>query len=843
MKRILLFVSLLILLSYVWGNVEIYEIYSPYSPPNPTALQVDISEPILYVGIVNKDSYGHNVKVIVDNNGITWESGLIYLPPNTHKEKIVEIRVPIKDTKTQNVKVSLVEDGKTLVSKTIKINPLFPIDVRNVTCETHYTIDNKTEVCLSNWFDITLKSNPLARSDYIVKVWPVVKVGNKIIYDGKNDSKEVYIPYDEEKVVSFKIPINITNNDKFIIETYLETLNVTHSVEGYEKTILQRDNFSIWYDYISVKKTFVLPVVIKNIEVYKKVDENSSKFIKDFYYASWIDDNIIKRALEDKYFQKDDILPRYYLKTDPTIVILKITITNNFNKDLKAKITLNYGNKSSIEILKLNKTSDNIYYIPIYPLPKNINLYAEITPIKADLIYNKKFNINPKYIAVSPVIITNVSLPVDKNINVVPPGNKFGYVLVGKTYTFNITLKNIYNITLSGYIEIFDDIKNNNVMNYTKKIYFTIKPHETKTYQANITFYKEFNGDIKIKVVTNDGAKDYIDIVHFNAIYPLVVDYLKYETPLVKINAIKYNNAIYSDEIVAGVPVKCKIKIRNKLNKDLDCKILLEVYNKNGSLIYKTPEKEIILKAKNYSEVVFPIIFKEGFTGYTIAKIIPKNLDMEMIFSQGIGYRPIPINIFAYPIGRYSAVELLGKELSTSSTEITKVISPIYIKNISIYKGYVKLIIENKDFPVNETVYLSTNINSSLRKIILPPKSERTVIIPLNKNISYLKLNICVKDYIIENGTKKDYKLSKIIKIPEDKIIIKKEIGSSINSSNTTTLSNKSIINQTNIPKKKINNPPVSKDVEIKNEQPKKGIIEEILDTIRGVFSWILSIV
>lgn len=193
----------------------------------------------------------------------------------------MEVRVPISDDKEHDAKISLIENGKTIASTTVKVRPYFPVDVKNVTCEDSYKIGN-TEVCYSNWFDITLKSNPTAKSDYIAKVWINVKDGDNIIYNGKNDFKTVYIPLGEEVTVSFKVPKIVLDKEKFTVETNVEIMNVTHTIDGVEETIQRRDDSGIYYDYKSVTKYYYFPVVIKNVELYRKIDENTSEFVKNF---------------------------------------------------------------------------------------------------------------------------------------------------------------------------------------------------------------------------------------------------------------------------------------------------------------------------------------------------------------------------------------------------------------------------------------------------------------------------------------------------------------------------------------------------------------------------------
>ncbi|ADC69932.1 conserved hypothetical protein [Methanocaldococcus sp. FS406-22] len=781
MKKVAL-VLLLLLLPVVCGDVSVYKVWSPYDPPNSPILHVDISEQVLYLGIVNKDEYEHDVIVKVECEGKTWESGLIPLPPNSHVEKIVEVRVPISDDKEHDAKISLIENGKTIASTTVKVKQYFPVDVKNVTCEDSYKIGN-TEICYSNWFDVTLKSNPTAKSDYIAKVWINIKDGDNVIYNGKNDFKTVYIPFGEEVKVSFKVPKIVLDKEKFTVETNVEIMNVTHTIDGIEETVQKRDDSGIYYDYKSITKYYYLPVVVKNVELYRKIDENTSKIVKNFYDSAGILDNEIREVLSDKYLQKDDVLPRYYVKDDPTLAILKITVENKYNKDVTAILTVKYGNRSVNKIINIGKKEKKDIFVPIYTKRGSKNIEITIHPIDVNtLIFSKSYSINIEPKPIPPVIIEKIILPKDKEINEeMGPG---GYVLIGKKYNMSIILKNIYNKTLSGKIIVDDNFKYG-VVNYSKEIPFAITPHQTKEISIPIVFYKEVNGDLKITVSVKGGAKDYTCFAHFYAISPIDIVRIYYNNTLLlgRINVIKGNGGIYSAKPIAGFNNTCVVVLRNNLNSKVDCDIWIEVIDKDGNVRAKSSAKTVHLNNYSEVEVEFPIFFDEGFEGYTVAHIIPKSVEnVDIIYTEGYGIHLVKISNY-YRVGRYSAIDILGDEIPTGTHVVTEVISPVNIEDLNYNNNILKAKIRNDKFPVNLTVQYWVEVSkgsniyykSSIFQTEIYPKSEKELMIPLRlEGLESGTYNVTL--YVRIN----DFALFNYQKVP---VILKKSISIEINGS------------------------------------------------------------
>ncbi|ACV25012.1 hypothetical protein [Methanocaldococcus fervens] len=765
MKKITLII-LLLLLPAVFADVSVYKVWSPYDPPNSPIIHVDISEQILYLGIVNKDEYEHDIVIRVECEGKSWESSLIPLPPNSHVEKIVEVRVPVSDDEEHDAKISLIENGKTIASKTIKVRQYFPIDVKNVTCQESYDIGN-SEVCYSNWFDVVLKSNPTAKSDYIAKVWINVKDGDNVIYDGKDNFKTVYIPFGEEVELSIKVPKIILDKEKFTIETNVEVMNVTHSVEGIEETVQRRDESGIYYEHNGVEKYYYFPVVVKDVELYKKIDENTSDIVKDFYKSADILDDEIEDALSDKYLQEEDILPRYYVEDDPTLSILKITLENKYDKDVVANLTVRYDNKVFSKLIDIEKEETEEVMVPIYTKKGNKNVEVSVNPVDVNtLTFEESYsiNINPK--AVSPVVIEKIILPCDEKINKV--SDIGGYVLAGKEYNMTIIIKNIYNKTLSGKITIDDDFEKG-IANYTKEIPFIIKAHEVKEINVPITFYKEVNGDLKITVSVERGAKEYTSITHFFATFPVDVVKVEYNNTLLlgRINVVKGCGGIYSAKPVAGFNNTCLVKIRNKINSEVKCDVWVEVVDRDGNVRAKSDVKTV--KLNNYSEVeiAFPIFFEEGFEGYTLVHIIPKSVEnVDIIYTEGHGIHLVKIPSY-YKVGRYSEIDVLGNKIPTGMHVVTEVISPINIEDLSYNSSFLSAKIRNDKFPVNLTVQYwveireGSNIHykSSIYQTNVYPKSEKELKIPLNlnnlENGTYnITLYVKINDFAIFNNEK-----------------------------------------------------------------------------------------
>ncbi|XRP96350.1 hypothetical protein ACO3UB_05250 [Methanocaldococcus sp. 16A] len=794
MKKITL-VILLLLLPTVCADVSVYKVWSPYDPPNSPIMHVDISEQVLYIGIVNKDEYEHDVIVEVECNGKIWKSGLIPLPPNSHVEKIVEVRVPISDDKEHNAKISLIENGKTIASTTVKVRQYFPVDVKNVTCQGSYNIGN-SEVCYSNWFDVILKSNPTAKSDYIAKVWINLKDGNNIIYDGKNDFKTVYIPFGQEVKVSFKVPKIILDKEKFTVETNVETMNVTHTIDGIEETIQRRDDSGIYYDYKSIVKYYYLPVVVKNVELYRKVDENTSDIVKNFYESADILDNEIRKVLSDKYLQKDDELPRYYVEDDPILSILKITVENKYDRDIVAKLIVKYNNRSFSKVINIDKKDTKDIIVPIYTKKGNKNIEITINPIDADsLIFKKSYNININPKPIPPVIIEKIILPNDEKIN--KWSNISGYILVGKTYNMTIVIKNIYNRTLSGKITI-DDNFNEGIANYSKEIPFTIKPHRTKEINVPIVFYKEINGDLKITVSAKGSAKDYTCLAHFYAVLPVDIVEVQYNNTLLlgKINVIKGCGGVYSAKPIAGFNNTCVVKIRNKLNSKVECNVWIEVIDKDGNVRAKSDIKTVKLDKYSESEVIFPIFFDEGFEGYTIAHVIPKSVEnVDIIYTEGYGIHLVKMSDY-YRVGRYSAIDILGNKIPTGTHVVTEVISPVNIENLNYNhnNSVLNVKIRNDKFPVNLTVQYWVEISrgsniyykSPVFQTDVYPKSEKELTIPLKlKDLESGEYNVTlyvrINDFALVNYQKVPVVLKKSISIEINKSIREGEYGFSKN--------------------------------------------------------------
>ncbi|ENN95827.1 hypothetical protein J422_05808 [Methanocaldococcus villosus KIN24-T80] len=836
--KVRLLLILLLTLTISYGEISIYKIWTPYDPNLVPIMYIDINEPVLYIGIVNKDEYAHNVVVKAELNGETFTTVPIYLPPNDHMEKIVELRIPVYDDKVHNVKVSLIENGKEIVSKNIPIKCYFPIDVKNVSCQDCCEYKDG-EVCYSNWFYVVLKSNPLAQSDYNAKVWINVKSGNTILYDGKKDAKTVYIPWGNEVKLSFKIPkISLNNNDKFTIETYVVVMNVTHSVEGYEKTELKRDENGIYHKYNSYKKYFYFPVIIKNIDVYNKIDRDNVDLVKKFY--SNVLDEELEEIINKRNYPIYGEIPRVYVKDETTLSFINVTLENRYNKDVIVKFIWEYGNNSYYKTIKINKNSDTSFILPIYSKPGNVNIKFSVNPIEVNsYIYNTSYtlNVNPKLIA--PVIIKKIILPLDQSIN----EDVNGTVLVGKWYNITLIIKNKYYKPLSGYIEISDNFEKG-VVNYTKRVEFNISAYGVKKIKIPIIFYREVNGDLKVTLKTKNGVKDDCRIIHFYAYLPIEVKEVKYNNSILHKISVVGNGGIYTYNPIAGYNNTCIVRLKNKLNKNISCKVWVEVYNKNGKLEAKSDIKFVKFKPDEEKTLKFNLYFNEGFEGYTLIHAVPMNLEnVDVIFTQGLNYHLVQIPKY-YEVGRYSHLSLLGLKVSTASHEITRVVSPISIKSLKFENNKIIAEIESNSFPTNLDVNYWINVNnykSEKYSTNLPPKSSKVVEIPISLTSGNYTIEFCAE---VDNFLSIDGK-----KCP---ILIKKYLNISILENKSSIASNQVKINgsyQNNITKINIssykkdkNNKEIKNITNLTSKKSETSIIDAILSPIKVVIVKILEI-
>ncbi|WP_457612189.1 hypothetical protein [Methanocaldococcus sp.] len=841
--NLILFVLLVTLIPSTFGEVVIYKIWSPYDPPAVPVYHIDLSEQVLYLGLVNKDNYAHVVKIQVSAGGKTWTYGPVYLEPNTHVEHVVEVKVPITKDGTQKVTISLLENGKVIASKTVNVDLYFPIDVANVTCGNNYQVKDG-EVCYSPWFHVFLKSNPIAKTDYQAKVWIVLKNGNNIIYNGINDSKEVYIPLtDKEVEVDFKIPELKLNKDSFTIETFVKVMNITHSVNGYEETKLVRDDNYITYNYKSYPKTFYFPVIIDKIELYNKIDNNTREYIKEFYKN--IDDEELKRALNDDYFKNKIKIPRYYTKSDNVITFLKIYVKNRFNDNVKCKIILKYNNKELSKIIKLKKFEEKNVIFPIIVKPGNLKVLCEVYPVNIKTyIYekNSNFNINPEPVA--PIIIKSILVPNEKRLN--DKG-----ILVGKRYNITVTLYNIYNKTLQGTLESSVDVPNYIVNISPKRIDFKIRPYETKNINISLICYREFNGDIKFNVYAKNGVKNYKSLAHVYAYLPVIVDYVYYKPyGNVRISKVE-SGGLYTNTPIAGKNNKVYVHLINKLSKDLKCKVWVEFIDRDGKATINSSIKCIEIPALGEKTVNFTMFFNKGYVGYTIVHVIPEDLkNVDIIFSKGLVKLVKIPNVIK--IGRYSNVDLLGNKVHTNIYLVTNVYSPISIKSVEVRNNSVIAKLENSHFPTNITVDYwveEQNYKSKIYSLTLKPKQEKIVEIPINITNSKLRFYVKIDDFLMVDGKKEpfviftDLKVNRSIKMNETKSNKEKENVKVLENNivQNNSINNSSIENK-DITKNKIKNE-VKEVLENNVDQNKNsGILGSILRIFSSIFSMIASI-
>ncbi len=836
LKNLLILIFLL-LLNMVSANVVIYKIWSPYDPPSKPIYHIDLNEQTLYLGIVNRDEYAHEVTVRVEANGKTWEYGPIYLKPNTHVEHVVEVKVPISKDGPQDVKISLLENGKVIASKTVKVSLYFPVDVANVTCYGYPVKDG--EVCYSPWFTVTLKSNPVAQTDYQGKVWIVVKSGNKVIYNGINDSKEVYIPLDGEVNVDFRIPNSELDQDSFKIETYVKIMNITHSVEGYEKTTIKREKDYFTYEYERFPKTFYFPIIIDKIELYNKVDENTTKYIKEFYRN--VDDEDFLNKLDDRYYWETLKIPRQYVKGQKVISFIKVYLKNRLDRKLSAKLVINYNDKEIEKVIDLKKFEEKSILLPLTVNPGNLKIVAIVWPIGEETYKHKKvanFNINPE--KVSPIIIKEIIPPKDKLLN--DDG-----ILVGKKYNITLILYNMYNKKLKGTVESITNVPES-IVNISKKINFTIKPYETKKVMIPIICNREFNGDIKFKISTDKGVKDIWGAVHINAYLPVKVSQVYYQPPgTVKINKID-GGALYIKEPIAGKENKVYVVLNNPLSRDINCKVWVEVIDREGKVRAKTNVKSVKIPKLGEKEVEFNIFFNEGFTGYTIVHVIPEGTNVDIIFSRGlVKLCRIPNTI---EIGRYSNVDVLGKEVNSRIYLVTQVYSPITIESLNYSNGSVTAVLKNEHFPTNLTFECGIE-NSNKVIVTLAPKEVKKVEIPVDHVEKKLRFYVKLDKFLLINGKPEPLVIFRDLEINISKNMENNSISK--NESNLTQLEKKEN-NQTQIEiSENSSSQEVSQSLNVQNSTSENlknissnnsnsGILGFLYGVVSGVVSTIFSI-
>ncbi len=857
-------------------NVEIYKIWAFNENPTSGALYIDPSSPSIYIGLVNHDSYQHNVKIKAEYEDETWESPIIPLSPNSHKENIVEIKLKFKEVGPHNVDISLIEDGETINSKTITVNVVNPIDVKSITCEDSY-IDNNNpnvEVCNSQWFRVTLESNPYSQTDYEVKTWIAVvsKNYNKdasenenddgVLYYGENDSKTIYLPLHGEAEVSFKIPPIVYDDDSVKIQVHTLVMGLHDYTDGEEKTERKIDNDGkIYYDYKKSDKEFLFPVSLMDYTVVNEINENNSYIVREFYDSSGIEDDEIEKVLKSRaisQYKNKKLLPRVYLTNDSYLVVLKLKLKNRFDQDVNANILIKdpTGSQRLIKV-KLDRFEVKEIYTPSYigySGPKDIG-FVVYTDDKI-FTYNKTESIDVTPEEIPPVIISEIKYPNDDSITLLT--NNSGNVLVGKNYTMEVTLKNNYNKTLSGYILVEDDFKEE-VAEYPTEIYFEVRAHGKETYSIPMKFNREVNGDIKITVKTDYALADSIRTVHFNAYSILNIKKVYYNNTLKpKIATVNKDSHLFVDYPVAGFNNTCVVVLENPLNKKVRYKTWIEVVDHNGSLRAKSSEKIVEVPPRSINDgittVDFKIEFKEGFEGYTVffaVPIVDEFKDIEIIYTEGTGTISKEISDY-YKIGRYSAIDLLSK-VPTSINKVTKVIAPLNIDNLSYDENQIHAHISSElasNYPVNisyeywvemekngSTVYRSKYYRGTLHSL-----ETNLVNIPVNDldNGNYTaNLYTKIPDFVYDNGKYHPMILKKSINLTLEK---KESHMETENNKNTEFNAEEQNPDINKLAENSTENSQSSKQPEESREQGFLGnVFSSVVNSIKGLISMITN--
>ncbi|MBA2839492.1 hypothetical protein HNP87_000004 [Methanococcus maripaludis] len=850
-------------------GISIYKIWGVGDNPDSSEIYLDPSTPVIYVGLVNNDPYQRNVRVTASYEGNNFESTILPLSPNTHYEKIVEIRLEFNEVGEHDVDITLIdENGKEVDSEQITVNVVSPIDIKNVTCQTSYVSGStpNIEIVNSNWFTVTLESNYRAQTDYEVKTWISVvstdydgdtneDIENEdIYYNGRDDLKVVYVPYRSEQEVSFKIPEIKVGEDEFKIQVHTNVMGLHDYTNDLEKTELVKTTGTISYNYKQTVKTFQLPIHIASYSVFNDINGSNSEMVKTYYRTSKIYDKTIEDALNQNPGSKN-VLSRAYVEDDPYLSFLKINLENrydsaqtvtisckSFSEDISEK-TFNIGEKEAkaVYVPLLLKVSDEGEF--------NLSYYSN-----KYLVYESEEEIDLEPKIISPVQIYNISYPVDSSAALASSNS--GCVFVGKNYTMNVTLKNNYNRTLTGKLYVGDHYDEDNsyesgVFETTEPITFKLSPKEKNTYSIDLKFNREVNGLIEVVVDTNGAAVDedddiagYSTMVHFDAYNILDIRKVWYNnTILPKIATINKNGGLFLNYPLAGFNNSCAVSFESMVSDDITYKMWVEVYDSNGNLKATSNKKNVLVKAKstngNLQTADFDIFFEEGFIGYTLFHAVPLNdfEDVDIFYTEGSGTVSKDINPLA-PVGRYSSIDLLSS-IPTSTNKVTEVVAPIKIDDMAYTENNLNVVISSglsSIYPVNLTYFYRITISNN-NKIIYKSPTYKDIIHSTESKPLKIKLGdvdgetydivfeVEIPDFAREYGTYHSMILKKYLTIANNQEIITEEE----NSESETYVE----------PKTNVENTEENSDLENQSTtaDENRGIIGNILDTISSIAS------
>jgi len=838
-RRLLIVLSIMVSIHAIYGaGVEISNIWtsniyvSGDGEYGGYLIDVDIS-PSIYIELINHDTYQHNVKLsIKSDEEKTWNSPIVSLPPNSKKKEVIKAKLKFDEIGLHKIQVSVLdENGKIITSKTASINVISPIDIKNITCEDSYI--NKSnpyiEVCSSPYFTVTLKNNKYSQTDYLVKTWIAVvsndynKDASKnkndagVLYYGENNSKMVYVPMHGESTVSFKIPKIVQDDDKIKIQVHTEMVGVHGYSDSPGETILEADN-NLNIKCVDNKhhKEYIYPVSLVDYCVMTTLDKNTSDILKRYYRKSDISDEEIENAINHyATYGNIDLLPRAYLKSEPFLAVIKLTLKNRCNHEISciASVKDSYGifhNKS----IKLSKFETRDVYIPCYVNYSgnkkiNLSICSEDT-----FVYSKTENLNIVPKKIPPVKIKGIEYTYCNTSHTI--SNNHVEILAGRNYTLNIKLINNYNKTLSGNLEIVDDDFKDGIVNCPSSISFRLRPHAEKTYSIPIIFNTGANGDLKLTVKTNDALKDYTKILHINA-YNIGVEF-DYKDNLKPKVAVVNKNPVFKYYPVAGCTNTFVAKLTNPLDEDVKCLTWVEATDNHGNVMAKSSKKWIYLSSKEQggtASLDFKIKFNEGFYGYVMCYAIPINKDGE-------------ISNITHP----------------AITDSIKVISPLSVKNMTYNNSKVRADIVSASFdgfPVdinyeywieltdkNNSVIYKSNSHS---EVLHPGEIKHTTVRLTGFKGNYtLKFYVKIPDFIENNG-----KFQPMILEKNMNIFIGKRPHTNDSVSETIIQNNSQIFHSK--PSTNHNNSQTSQNTTTTSE---KGLLENIYLMIKNIITGII---
>ncbi|MCS3921385.1 hypothetical protein M2325_000058 [Methanococcus voltae PS] len=864
-------------------GVKITKIWNQGQNPMEGGPMIDTSSPIIYLSLVNYDEYQQNVKVVAEWDDITWESPYIPLSPNKHIEKIIELKPQFTEIGDNKVDIDLInDDGENIGSKSITVDVRSPMDVKYINCSGSYTEENKKtlEYCTGNWFTITLKSNPYAQSDYEVVTWISAvstdydedsseseeEDNEDVYYNGVNDKKTIYMSLNSEKEVSFRVPRIESEDEQFKIQVHTQTMGLHSYTTNEQETIKKKVGNYITYDLKETKKSFSFPIILNDFEVLTKINDSYDNLLRDYYNKYKIQDEEILDYLNKDRYGNSELIPRAYLKNEKYPVIIKLNYTNYYDEDLEARIKIKDENENIQynELCKFEESEYSTKYILLNLLPdKNkIDISTELKTLSGYYINNLEEDADEEYIEVPPITITDVEFPYDKDVQRI--SNHSGNILVGKTYPLKLTVKNMYNKTISGTLELSDEFIEGAVNYSEEEIKFELSAHETKTYTVNVKFNREINGDISAKVIIPERITedDHELKLHFNVFNIFQFGDMNYNnTVLPRATVIGNNGGLFVPQPVAGFENELFITLRNKLSVPVDCTMQIETYDLNGKLRAQSDIINTELKPGystiDYETFNFKINYEEGFSGYTLLRIKPHDEFKDFEYCYFVGSTSNIYPQMNAKIGRFSNIDVLSR-IKSNTVESTTVLAPINIYDFEAHEeglslklssGLVIIYPVDLNFEYWISIYKDDEkIHDTIPKnIYLHSMEVKPITLKFNEKLKdgneyKIEINTKIPDFVSVNGVLKPVTLKKSIKIKyengKNSIVEEKEETSTINNRYEIQNNNeetKDSTNRDNMENQNTNTDvKTTSDVEENQDNSSDDMVSNIFNSITG---------